>query len=107
MMPRPVGSSSQAANDNHRSTAASREASLLARDGGAPLVRSPWWLRIGGRALLIIGFSGLVLVALSGAVLVGLAAIGMLAAGVGGYELARRTLRRKSGLGALDHQAAR
>ena len=46
------------------------------------------------RSLLIAGFAGIVLVALSGAVLVGLAAVGVLAAVVGGFDLVRRQLWR-------------
>jgi hypothetical protein len=46
------------------------------------------------RSLLILGFAGVVLVALSGAILVGLAAVGVLAAVVGGFDLVRRQIWR-------------
>jgi len=54
------------------------------------------------RALLTAGFSGFVLVVLSGACLVALAAVGVLAAVVGGFVLLRRQIWRP----ALDHQVA-
>jgi len=46
------------------------------------------------RALLTAGFSGVVLVVLSGACLVALAAVGVLAAVVGGFVLVRRQIWR-------------
>jgi hypothetical protein len=71
---------------------------------GAPPVR-PKPLRIGARALLIIGFSALVLVALCGAFLIGLAVVGLLAVIVGVFELLRGLSRpARPPLGALDHQ---
>jgi hypothetical protein len=100
-----VNSWRRAANDNRPSAHASSPSPLLSRGSGAPLLRSEPF-RIGARPLLIVGFSGLILVALCGAFLVGLAAVGVLAAGIGAFELARRTLRRKTRLGALDHQVA-
>jgi hypothetical protein len=58
------------------------------------------------RSLLILGFAGVVLVALSGAILVGLAAVGVLAAVVGGFDLVRRQIWRPARPPlALDHQA--
>ena len=63
---------------------------------------APTRLRIGARTLLI---AGLILVVLSGAFLLGLAVVGLLAVGIGGFELARRHSGEKStiardGLGA-------
>ena len=67
----------------------------------------PQLFRLGPRSLLILGFAGLVLLALFGAVLVGLAAVGVLAAVVGGFDLVRRQLWRPARPPlALDHQAA-
>ena len=64
-------------------------------------------LRPYARALLVAGFAGIVLIALSGAVLVGLAAVGLLAAVVGGFNLVRRQLWRPARPPlTLDHQAA-
>ncbi len=62
--------------------------------------------RIGLRPLLIGGFAGFILVVLSGAFLIGLAVVGLLAAVIGGFELARRHLRRpaRAPLGALDRR---
>ena len=61
----------------------------------------------GSRSLLVVGFAGIVLVALSGALLVGLAAVGLLAAVVGGFDLVRRQIWRPARPPlALDHQAA-
>ena len=53
--------------------------------------------RIGLRALLIGAFALAVLIALSGAFLIGLAGIGVLAAGMAGFELARRGQSRRVG----------
>jgi len=57
---------------------------------------------------LALGFSAVVLVGLSGAFLVGLAAVGVLAAAVGSFDLLRRRLSRpaKPALAALDQRAA-
>jgi hypothetical protein len=54
----------------------------------------PQPFRLGTRSLLILGFAGIVLLALFGAVLVGLAAVGLLAAVVGCFDLVRRQIWR-------------
>jgi hypothetical protein len=100
MMQRPAGI--RAANDNvsllHR--AAARSAQDLLR---MPIIpRRPY-----ARSLLTAGFSGFVLVALSGACLVALAAVGVLAAVVGGFDLVRRQIWRPARPPlSLDHQVA-
>jgi hypothetical protein len=67
----------------------------------------PQPFRLGPRSLLILGFAGIVLVALSGAVLVGLAAVGVLAAVVGCFDLVRRQIWRPARPPlAFDRQAA-
>ena len=66
----------------------------------------PQPFRPGPRSLLILGFAGIVLLALFGAVLVGLAAVGVLAAVVGGFDLVRRQIWRPGRPPlTLDHQA--
>src|SRR5947209_8592766 len=100
MMRRPVISWTRAANDNGRLPSAADMSAMpvLFRRGGLTLVRSEP-VRISARPLLIVGFSGVILVALCGAFLVGLAAVGIMAAAMAGFELARRYVRRKAPLG--------
>jgi hypothetical protein len=118
MMQRPSAAPLRAANDNvagvfrfrtrtrtvrpdsRRSVAAASFAGVPRR----PRPLRPPWLRPG----LLFALSGLLLVALSGALLVELAAVGLLAAGVTGVELARRHMRRpgSSPLDALGRQMA-
>jgi hypothetical protein len=107
MMRRPVISWKRAANDNFPPLRASDVSHMpfLSRRDPLPLVRSEPF-RIGARPLLIVGFSLVLLVALCGAFLIGLAAVGVMAAAIAAFELARRYLRRKAPLGVLDHQAA-
>jgi hypothetical protein len=107
MMRRPVISWKRAANDNFPPPRAQDVLHMpfLARHHSLPLMRSEPF-RIGARPLLIVCCSLVILVALCGAFLVGLAAVGVMAAAIAAFELARRYLRRKTPLGVLDHQAA-
>jgi hypothetical protein len=136
MMQRPALAGTKAANDNmillHRAAARSAQDLLrmpiIPRRDGNPLP-PPQPFRIGiaredgrfrpyvfaglcrkrpyARSLLIAGFSGVVLVTLSGAFLVGLAAVGLLAAVIGGFDLLRRQIwRRARPPLVLDQQVA-
>ena len=79
---------------------------IVPRRGHDPLPQ-PQPFRLGPRSLLILGFAGIVLVALSGAVLIGLAAVGVLAAVVGCFDLVRRQIWRPARPPlAFDRQAA-
>jgi hypothetical protein len=53
----------------------------------------------------MLGFSGLVLTILCGAFLIELAAVGLLAAGISGFDLLRAHLRRRPAI-AVDRQLA-
>jgi hypothetical protein len=118
MMQRPAGI--RAANDNvsllHRAAARSAQDLLrmpiIPRRDPLPQLASPQFHEDGHKrpyafSLLTAGFSGLFLVALSGACLVALAAVGVLAAVVGGFDLVRRQIWRPARPPlSLDHQVA-
>ena len=56
--------------------------------------------------LLMLGFSGLVLTILCGAFLIELAAVGLLAAGISGFDLLRAHLRRRPVIAVVDRHLA-
>jgi hypothetical protein len=68
----------------------------------------PQTFRIAMRVLLLASFSAVVLVAVSGAFLVGLVLVGLLAAGVAGFDLIRRRMPRPAipSLWPLDRRVA-
>jgi hypothetical protein len=110
----------RAANDNvsflHRAAARSAQDLLrmpiIPRRDPLPQPASRQFREDGRRppycfSLLTAGFSGLFLVVLSGACLVALAAVGVLAAVVGGFDLVRRQIWRPARPPlSLDHQVA-
>jgi hypothetical protein len=87
---------------SHRARALLTQDSVMPRISPRYSVTAPRPLRIGAGTLLI---AGVILVMLSGAFLLGLAMIGILAAAIGGLELARRHLGRKPVV-AIDQRVA-
>jgi hypothetical protein len=87
------GFAGSAANDN---LGAAGDTSRRPRPGGfgashaSRMFAGSRTLRVAMRLILIASFSAFVLLAVSGAFLIGLALVGLLAAGVAGFDLLRR-----------------
>ena len=93
------GSADSAANDNF---VPSRDPPRPARHGGIGAshktlnIAGSETLRVATRLILIASFSAFVLLAVSGAFLIGLALVGLLAAGIAGFDLIRRHVPRSA-----------
>jgi hypothetical protein len=90
------GFAGRAANDNF---VPSRESSRYPRNGGLGAsneIAGSETFRVAMRLILIASLSAFVLLAVSGAFLIGLALVGLLAAGVAGFDLIRRRMPRSA-----------
>jgi hypothetical protein len=90
------GFAGRAANDN---LVPSREPSRYPRNGGfgaSNKIAGSDTFRVAMRLILIASLSAFVLLAVSGAFLIGLALVGLLAAGVAGFDLIRRRMPRSA-----------